>query len=208
MDIFLESYTGLEPGLSAPPSLYAATDDWYCIRPLTLPWNAVPIMDSDMNIVVGYVVALQGISRIYDIHGEMVGIEELPLEAPPIDPTELIFIVSGLLRAGLKWALRNGVRSLAIAIGTSLRSTLRARLFAVKSEPLKFTVATLGHMNKRGRFVPIQILGMAIKHGTKMADPQGALGATKYLATMVRNGKSYSLEVVLRESDRTVLHFH
>ena len=58
-----------------------------------------------------------------------------------------------------------------------------------------------------GRRVPHHILKLAIKHGKRTPDPQGAAGAFMYKIPMIRNGKEYTLEVLLREADNTVLHF-
>ncbi len=57
------------------------------------------------------------------------------------------------------------------------------------------------------RRVPHHILKLAIRFGTRTPDPQGVVGAFRYVIPMVRNGRQYTLEVVLREADKTVLHF-
>jgi len=72
---------------------------------------------------------------------------------------------------------------------------------------LKFTATTAARMATPGRHVPIHILELAVKHGKKVADPQGTKNAFLYTIQMFRNGKPYTLEVLLRQTDRTVLHF-
>jgi len=55
---------------------------------------------------------------------------------------------------------------------------------------------------------PRHILAEGIKNGKKALDPHGAKGAMKYTTTIVRNGKNYTLDVIYRKSDKTILHFH
>jgi hypothetical protein len=81
-----------------------------------------------------------------------------------------------------------------------------ARRATMKS--LNFTVATTARMANPARRVPVQILQLAIKYGKRVPDPKGAAGAFEYTIPMFRNGQQYTRKVVLRELDRTVLHFH
>ena len=62
-------------------------------------------------------------------------------------------------------------------------------------------------MAVKGRHVPLHILHLALKYGQRRVDPQGVKGAFLYTAKMFRNGKQYTLEVVVRERDWTILHF-
>jgi hypothetical protein len=62
-------------------------------------------------------------------------------------------------------------------------------------------------MMNPGRYVPIPILRLAIRNGKAFLDPQGVVGAVKYVAPLWRNGVKYTLEVVVRVKDSTVLHF-
>ena len=101
------------------------------------------------------------------------------------------------------------------AIGTGLlqvltqqlTATLRTAFRAITSRPIKFTATTVARMNDRNRFVPVHILKIAIKYGRKSPDPQRVKGAFLYKIPMTKNGRSFTLEVVLRERDNTVLHF-
>jgi hypothetical protein len=62
-------------------------------------------------------------------------------------------------------------------------------------------------MLAKGRYVPLHILHLGIKYGKRVADPQKVKGAFIYTSQLLRNGKQYTLEIVVRESDWTVLHF-
>ena len=71
---------------------------------------------------------------------------------------------------------------------------------------LKFTDTVGKHMDEPWRTIPKDTLAEAILSGERMADPQGAVGAVKIVSTLTRNGKDYTLEIIYRESDSTILH--
>ena len=86
----------------------------------------------------------------------------------------------------------------------AVRSVYRAIRFR---GALNFTATTAARMADPGRRVPHHILKLAVRFGRRSPDPQGVAGAFRYATPMIRNGRQYTLEVVLRESDQTILHF-
>ena len=58
------------------------------------------------------------------------------------------------------------------------------------------------------RYVPRHTLAETILVGKKAADPRNIIGAMKYTQEMFRNGKKYELEVIYRELDNMMFHFH
>ena len=94
---------------------------------------------------------------------------------------------------------------MSIAKGTvaALRASYRRLLVG----ELKFTAKTISHMNNPDRYVPVLIQKMAILYGKRTPDPRGFSGVFRYVIPMTRKGEQYTLEVVLRKSDNTVLHF-
>ena len=61
-------------------------------------------------------------------------------------------------------------------------------------------------MNDSCRFVPVQTLIDAIKHGDPSADSQGTK-AIMYTIDLIKNGTSYKLEVLYDKASNTILHF-
>ena len=84
---------------------------------------------------------------------------------------------------------------------------MRATVKRLTANSLKFTATTVSRMSTPGRYVPVHILHLAIKYGKRVADPQGVKGAFQYTIPMIKNGKKYILEIVVREKDWTILHF-
>ena len=71
---------------------------------------------------------------------------------------------------------------------------------------LNFTETTAKHMDEAGRYVPVQILDDAIKTTKGVADPLGSR-ALMHTTEMVKNGKTYNLEVLYDKATNSVWHF-
>ncbi|MGB9632210.1 MAG: DUF4157 domain-containing protein [Chloroflexaceae bacterium] len=217
-----------EIGISVPH--IDEIDGEFWIWPSGLRRGATPIFDDhDTSVIVGFRYSSGGYYEIYDLEGNMVESGEPGLESPLIDPIDLLAggitgLGRGLLRGGVR-AVGRGVassvgrgggtalaraglvvtiRALSARAITAIRGTYRAIRFR---GALNFTGTTAARMADPARRVPHHILKLAIRFGTRSPDPQGVVGAFRYTIPMIRNGRQYTLEVVIRESDRTVLHF-
>ncbi|MBB5505941.1 hypothetical protein [Paraburkholderia atlantica] len=199
------SYTASEPSLTwngRNPGGTALFD----ARPPTVPRNAKPIYDENLGCIVGYKQEAAGVFRIYTLDGA-VSWSEKPLEAPLIDPVDLLFVVGGVWTAGARGITRAGIRGIGSAIDRTTLFGLRTRYRALMQRPLRFAAKPLAHMGNPGRYVPVHILRLTLKYGKRVADPAGHTGVFQYTYPIPRNGTAYTLEVVVRESDYTVLHF-
>ena len=92
------------------------------------------------------------------------------------------------------------------AIGLTATGTIGTGLYETLEQGVNFTNTTLKRMTDPNRFVPVQTLINTIKYGTMSADPQGT-SAIMYTTEMVKNGKTYTLEVLYDEASNTILHF-
>ena len=73
--------------------------EYFEFRPRNPPLNSKPIVDDESGMCIGYSVAqAPGLWQIYDANGMFVRLEEAPLEAPLIDPTDLALIAFGAFR--------------------------------------------------------------------------------------------------------------
>lgn len=223
-------YTGEEPGVDLITVYPDPTAVFYSREPLKKLGLTIdkfkPIFDEESDTIIGFSFENTGVFKYYDLEGNFVGGDELGLDTPLLDPIDMICIVRGvatgvgkaiigaMASAGTKLALR-GLIATSIQI---LRSAFRA---IISRRALKFTTTTVTRMTTKERHVPVAILQLAIRYGKREADPQKVKGAVQYTIEMVRNvkpkipgavpnmaGKSYTLKVVVRESDNTVLHFH
>jgi len=212
-----------EPETSAPET--DSVDGEFWMLPPGVPKDSVPIFDDeDTQVVVGFRTR-GSVYRIYDLNGTFVSIEEPGLESPLIDPIDILAggiaglgrglgrgltrgVAGGAGRGAASAAgaagLRTAIRTLSRSVATAIRGIYRAIRFR---GPLNFTGTTAARMADPARRVPHHILKLAIRFGPRSADPQGVAGAFRYTIQMFRNGTEYALEVVLRESDQTVLHF-
>ncbi|MGE8657903.1 MAG: hypothetical protein ACN6O8_14280 [Achromobacter sp.] len=203
----IPEYTGDEAGFEwhgAP----AIPDFQFQIRTPGLPLGAEPVIDEELNCIIGYERTLGGVTHLYDLQGDLVSISELPLESPLLDPLDIALAGYGLLRLGGSALFKSGASvGIRRAVGNLAISGLRTRFAALTRQPLKFAAAPLAHMSEPGRYVPHHILKLAIRYGKRVADPLGHAGVFQYTIKMTKNGKPYLLEVVVRERDFTILHF-
>jgi len=209
-------YNGLEPAVPFTELSPSPSKGIFELRLKDIPSDAVPVFDEDIGAVVGYRQELDGVFKTFDLNGDLVDIQELPLEKPFLDPIDLITI-DGLVAVSVRKALQAGGvvftastagRKAIELLSQSTLQTLRAVFRRTATGTLKFTAKTAPYKRNPHRYVPIHILKMAIKFGRKLPDPGKAPGASLYTTTMFRNGKRYTLNVVVRNRDRTVLHFH
>ena len=208
-------YTGTEPAIELALAPIEA-DSVFEVPLLSIPNGAVPVYDEQEHAVVGYrYEATTGVFKLYDLEGNYLGMEEVGLESPLLDPIDLIVLFGGLLRAVGKGAgsiaaravgrgsVVIGGRTLSAAVTGAMRTAFRR----LSVQSLKFTATTAERMATRGRYVPVHILHLAIKYGRRSPDPQRVQGAFLYTIKMLKNGKEYALEIVVREKDWTILHF-
>lgn len=216
-------YSGREPARPLSISPLRITDTAFAIAPPSLPHGARPVIDDAFGGCVGFIhEGAKNVWHIYDITGQCVGIEEVALEAPILDPYDLILIgpaIVKFVRAGFSAIPRltsgSAAASATSKIANRILPLLRSRMQRLSAKPLQFTETTARHMANPGRFVPIHILQLAIKHGRRTPDPQKVAGVFRYevrMSRFVKRGPTYAretktLEVVVRESDRTILHF-
>ena len=92
------------------------------------------------------------------------------------------------------------------AIGVTAKSAISTGTYKTLSQGVNFTKTTLSRMTDKARYVPVQLLIEAIKKGVARPDPQKTR-AIMYTIQMVKNGKTYILEVLYDKATNTILHF-
>jgi hypothetical protein len=209
-------YSGTEPAVDLNLASAIEPDTVFEVPVFSIPKGAVPVYDDQLRAVVGYRhETTTGVFRLYDLEGNYLGMEEVGLESPLLDPIDLIVLFGGLLRgigkgvgsiaarAVSRGSVVVGGRTLSIAVTGAMRTAFRR----LSSKRLQFTATTAARMATPERYVPVHILHLAIKYGRRAPDPQRAQGAFLYTIKMLRNGKEHALEIVVREKDWTILHF-
>jgi hypothetical protein len=208
-------YTGFEEGLPYAGPQPDLNQGVFEVRAGAVPADAVPIVDEDVAAVIGFRSSGRGITRVFDLDGTLVSIDEVGLQSPAIDPIDLVTI-GGVVAVSVRKAVQllgRAVSAQAVGKGAAglLRQealqTLRAVFRSSATTQLRFSRAALKHMRNPDRHVPVHILRLAIRHGRRSPDPQNVPGLSMYRIPMRRAGKSYELEVLIRESDNTILHF-
>ncbi len=213
-------YSGTEAAVDyLPTPNFVESAAAFELRTAQIPAGALPVVDEGSDVVIGYrYESATGVFRYYDLEGNFIGMDELGLESPPIDPLDLVLIgavaarvvikgATTLLRPASRAAMTTALRVSAAAVSSTITAAMRTAFKGLSVRNLKFTTTTAARMATKGRYVPLHILHLALKHGKRVPDPQGVKGAFMYTAKMTRNKTEYTLEVVVREADWTILHF-
>jgi len=215
-----DTYTGEEEAIDLNFKSEVSLNALFELRSPRIPAKSVPVFDDTLNAVIGYChQSTVGIYRLYNLNGDVVGLEEDGLETPLVDPIDLVFFMGGIIRVAGKGVLSlfsktsakvlsaGATRLLANSLTGAILGAMRSAFKGLSANSLKFTATTAARMAASGRHVPIHILHLAIKYGKRVPDPQGVKGAFMYTANILKNGKKYALEIVVREKDWTILHF-
>ncbi|WP_395068851.1 hypothetical protein [Paraburkholderia silvatlantica] len=205
------SYTGDEPSFAWDATQKPKFAGLFDIRPPSVPFDAKPIYDADLDCIIGYQKEDAGVFRIYTLDGD-ISVSERPLETPLFDPLDVVFMVGGIWRSGLRGLTEWSVKGVGASLERTTLYGLRARYFALMQQPLRFAAEPLAHMKEPGRFVPVHILRLAIKYGKRTPDPRGIPGLFMYKIAMTRLGgnqvgKKYILEILVNEKDYIIYHF-
>jgi len=92
-------YSGTEPAVELTLVSAIETDSVFEVPLLNIPKGAIPVYDDEFHAVVGYRhETATGVFRLYDLEGNYLGMKEVGLESPPLDPIDLIVLFGGLLR--------------------------------------------------------------------------------------------------------------
>jgi hypothetical protein len=92
-------YSGTEPAVELKLLSAIETDSVFEVPLLSMPKGPVPVYDDQLHAVVGYRhETTTGVFRLYDLEGNYLGMEEVGIESPLLDPIDLIVLFGGLLR--------------------------------------------------------------------------------------------------------------
>ncbi|WP_254792001.1 hypothetical protein [Achromobacter sp. NFACC18-2] len=176
--------------------------------PPGVPEGARPIHDEASDAIIGYQAGSSGVFRTYDLSGELQSIDELPLEAPLIDPLDAVFLAGTAWKLGSRLVRGAVLARAGVTVSQTVLFRLRAKFHALaQTKNFRFTAKALDRMREKGRFVPVHILRLAILHGKRMPDPRKEIGYFMYTIKVHFRGNPYTLEVLLNERDYIIAHF-
>ena len=84
--------------------------------------------------------------------------------------------------------------------------SVAGRMVKGGTEVFKFGSEASKHMSTSARRVPVQILNEVIKNTKGIPDPRGSK-ALMYYSTMIKNGKTYNLEILYDKASNSIWHF-
>ncbi|UIF85111.1 hypothetical protein [Cupriavidus sp. UYPR2.512] len=173
---------------------------WFEMRSARVPRDARPVYDEDMDCIIGYHRSFASVAATYDLAGKVVAldacVDEDGAERAPL-------LVAGTLwQPHVRGMTRSGAEGEGLAASATTLTRLRGRFIALARQPLHFTLAALADMQQPERFVPLHILRLAMRCGTRLA---AATDMARFVAPITRRGVPTALELTLRPRDHTVL---
>jgi hypothetical protein len=177
---------------------------WFEMRSVRVPRDARPVYDEDMDCVIGYYRRFASVACTYDLTGGVVALDACPDE-DGAGRTPLL-VAGTLWQPRVRGVTRIGAEGEGLAASATTLARLRGRFIALSRQPLHFTPAALADMCEPDRFVPLHILRLAVRCGSRLdAGGAAAADAARFMAPIMRRGVPTALELTLRPRDHTVL---
>ncbi|WP_432257560.1 hypothetical protein [Cupriavidus sp. TMH.W2] len=177
---------------------------WFEMRPVRVPRDARPVYDEDMDCIIGYHRSFASVASTYDLAGQVAAIDACPDEDGAAHAP--LLVAGTLWQPRVRGMTRSGAEGEGLAAPSATLARLRGRFIALARQPLYFTLGALADMHEPIRFVPMHILRLAIRCGTRLAaGGVAAVDTARFIAQITRRGVPTALELTLRPRDQTVL---
>lgn len=186
---------------------YAVSAGLFEIRPRYLPRDTQPILDDDLDCVIGYQRTFAHRSHLYDLNGAMCATWETPGKPQPADKRDPVLVVGGLWKPGVRGLTAIGLTGTGANLAGDALTQLRARFASLADVPLLYREAALACMDDPQRFAPVHILRLAMRHGDLAAPPPGLPRAVRYQSRMLIRRQPYMLDLVTLNANTTIVQF-
>ncbi|KAI3589790.1 hypothetical protein D9X30_5373 [Cupriavidus sp. U2] len=186
---------------------YAVSAGLFEVRPRYLPRDARPILDDDLDCIIGYHRRFGLRSHLYDLNGDMFSVAEDLSNLPPPEKRDPLMVVGGLWRANVRGVTAVGLTGTGATLATATLAQLRTRFARLAQSSLLYRGAALARMDDPQRFVPVHILRLAMRHGESVTPPPGLTRASRYLASMLIRRQPFMLDVVTANGNTTIVDF-
>jgi hypothetical protein len=208
------SSANAETGAGASPAAlqtwtghYAVSAGLFEIRPRYLPRDVRPILDEDLDCIIGYHRRFGLCSHLYDLNGDMFSVYEDLSTLPPPEKRDPLMVVGGLWRANVRGLTAVGLTGTGANFTPATLAQLRTRFARLAQSSLLYQGAALARMDDPQRFVPVHILRLAMRHGDAVAPPPGLCRASRYLSCMLIRRQPFMLDVVTLNGNTTIVDF-
>ncbi|WP_257993422.1 hypothetical protein [Cupriavidus pauculus] len=158
---------------------YAVSAGLFEIRPPYLPRDARPVLDEDLDCIIGYHRRFGLRSHLYDLNGDMFSVSEDLSSLPPPEKRDPLMVVGGLWRANVRGLTGVGLTGTGATMPAATLAQLRTRFAHLAQSSLLYRDAALTRMDDPQRFVPVHILRLAMRHGETVSPPPGLPRASR-----------------------------
>ncbi|WP_244222712.1 hypothetical protein [Cupriavidus lacunae] len=152
---------------------------------MRVPRDARPVYEEDMDCIIGYHRSFASVASTYDLAGQVVALDAClddggAARAP-------LLVAGTLWQPRVRGMTRSGAEGEGLGAPAATLARLRGRFIALARQPLYFTLAALADMHEPIRFVPLHILRLAIRCGTRFAaGGVAAADSARFIAQITR----------------------
>lgn len=186
---------------------YAVSAGLFEVRPRYLPRDARPILDEDLDCIIGYHRRFGLRSHLYDLNGDVFSISEDLSLLPPPEKRDPLLVVGGLWRANVRGLTAVGLTGTGMTLASATLAELRTRFARLAQSSLLYRSAALARMDDPQQFAPVHILRLAMRHGESVAAPPRLARASRYLARMLIRRQPFMLDLVTLNGNTTIVDF-
>ncbi|GJG96291.1 hypothetical protein [Cupriavidus pauculus] len=208
----LPASTDIDPAMEADAlrtwtGRYAVSAGLFEIRPCYLPRDTRPILDEDLDCIIGYQRRFGQRSHLYDLNGAMFSItEDCSPQAPP-EKRDPLLVVGGLWRENVRGPTALGLTGTGAALAPAMLAQLRTRFASLAKSSLLYRNAAMTRMEDPQRLVPVHILRLAMRYGERIAPPSILKRAARYQVRMLIPRLPFILDLVTTNANTTIVDF-
>lgn len=187
---------------------YPVSSGLFEVRPARMPRDVLPVFDDDLDCIVGYQRAFADRCHLFDLNGDMLGVWEAMTALPPPAERGSLMVVGGLWKANVRGMTALGLNGSGMALAPAMLAQLRSRFAALADTPLLYAEAAHARMSDPQRFVPVHILRLAMRHGERIAPPEGLKGVARYMIGLRIRQLPFMLDLVTAHAGATIVAFN
>lgn len=186
---------------------HAVSAGLFEIRPRFLPADVRPVLDDDLDCIIGYYRRFGARAHLFDLDANACWVWEETQPLPPPEKRDPVLVVGGLWVENARGVTALGLTGTGAPLSAPVIASLRSRFAALARSPLLYSEAALARMEDPQRFLPVHILRLAMSHGERAAPPLAQPDARRYLARMLVRRQPFMVNLVTAHEDTTILDF-
>ena len=185
---------------------YPGSPSRFQLRHPSVPRDAIPVCDDDIDCIVGYQRVFGRVAYAFDLLGQTAKIWRLNDDETLFDSKESRLVMGELWQPGVRARTRAGQWGYGALLGKDARAALRRRFTELGSAPLLLAPRALDQMEQPESFVPLHILRLGMLIGRKKAGgSEFEFGAVMLVGDGQAGGQTFQMLTVWTNHPMSVI---